>query len=70
MNQKEYELIAETFMNHRKRYGNRTDAVALEIIADFTMMLQNNYSNFDKVKFYSSMNLTIGEIANIERNIY
>lgn len=70
MNQKEYTLIANVFARQRATYGGRTDSVALVLLADFIRELSNTYNNFDKVKFYSTLNLTLDEIAHFERAYY
>lgn len=67
MNRKEYELIARVFREHRASYGNRTDTVALEILADMVGMLQENYTNFHPMRFYEEVNLTLAEVEHIER---
>lgn len=61
MNQKEYELIAQTFWNHRKRYGGRTDSVAMELIDDMADNLEFNYMNFDRDKFIDIAKAEVNE---------
>jgi len=52
MNQKEYELIASVFANHRKMYGGRTDSVVTELIEDMADYIGMEYpKTFDRDKF-------------------
>lgn len=67
MNMQEYELIAEVFKRHRASYSNRTDAVALELLADMIRALEDNYESFKKFRFYEALGLTLDDVEYIER---
>jgi hypothetical protein len=69
MNQKEFLLLAEVFRKHRRAYSNRTDSVALELLADIVRMLEENYTSFKKFRFYESLELTIEDVEALERRI-
>lgn len=51
MNQTEYELIAGVFLEHRERYGGRTDSVTMELIDNMADALEENYDNFNRDMF-------------------
>jgi tRNA(Ile2) C34 agmatinyltransferase TiaS len=58
MTKKDYELIADVFANHKKRYGNRTDAVVNEVIMDMTEALKDENSKFSSYRFITACGVT------------
>ena len=61
MTKKDYEMIAEVFARHRKRYGGRTDSVAVEIIDDMAQALKEDSTRFDILKFRAVCGLVTDE---------
>jgi hypothetical protein len=69
VNKKEFELIADVFKSHRKTYGNRTDTVTLELLADMIRDIEHNYKTFRRFAFYESLELTLEDVGKLEHYI-
>jgi len=57
MTRKDYELIAEVFSDHNRRYGRRTAAVADELAEDMADALKEDNPRFDRERFLKACGL-------------